>query len=122
MSSFQVSDEVTLDASGNGTLTFRPSGRTWKLTRVFMQVQNATTRAVSNTNEAQGTVYIGSLAATSLVGGTIAASTGDTAMADETVTDGTPLYVVFTGGDVGAIAVATIGGTQDDPEGGFRAQ
>lgn len=121
MSSFQVSDEVTLDASGNGTLTFRPSGRTWKLTRAFMQVQNATTRAVSNTNEAQGTVYIGSLAATSLVGNTIVASTGDTAVCDETVTDGTPIYVVFTGGDVGAIGVTTIGGMQDDPEGGFRA-
>lgn len=101
---------VTLDSSGNGTLSMKPWGGS-----VTWQPAVASVKASSNTNEASAKVYIGPSASDAYyVDGTLSGSTGDstTNVAGYTVdTHGNTLWVVWTGGDAGAQATCQINGT-----------
>ena len=108
------SGNVTLDGSGNGTLSMKPwgGGVTW-------QPQVVSVKASSNTSEASAKIYIGPEAADQYyVDGTLSGSTGDstTNVAGYSVdTHGNTLWVVWEGGDAGATATAQVNGTMVTP-------
>lgn len=101
---------VTLDGSGNGTLSMKPwgGGVTWQPSLVSV-------KASSNTKEASAKIYVGPSATDPyFVDGTLSGSTGDSSgkVSGFTVdTHGNTLWVVWAGGDVGAQATAQVNGT-----------
>lgn len=103
---------VTLDSSGNGTLSLKPWGGsvTWKPAVVSVKCS-------SDTSEASAKVYIGPSASDAYyVDGTLSGSTGDstTNVAGYTIdTHGNTLWVVWAGGDPGAQATCQINGTTE---------
>lgn len=107
---------VTLDVTGGGALRFAPAGEQW-------DVFNISVICSSNTNEATATVYKGQVGAMYRLSGTYAGSSGDNNQMDTPIhlNDGEALYVVWEGGDSGAIATATITGTKSVVSRGFRA-
>lgn len=94
---------VTLDGSGNGTATFQPNGNNARITTLFVKVATSTLQATVN-------IYKGQVADTSIIGSTPSGSTGAPAFGNIDLVDGETLYVVWTGGDVGAVATATFVG------------
>lgn len=107
-------DSVTLDGSGNGTLQMKPWGGA-----VTWQPQLVSVKASSNVLEASAKVYIGPSATDPyFVDGTLSGSTGDSTgkVAAFTVdTHGNTLWVVWAGGDAGALATAQVSGTLTAP-------
>lgn len=105
---------VTLDASGNGTLALKPwgGGVTWWPTTVSVKTSSATL-------EASAKIYIGPAATDQyFVAATLSGSTGDSTgrVAGRTVdTHGNTLWIVWTGGDVGAEATAVVRGVSTGP-------
>lgn len=107
-------DSVTLDGSGNGTLQMKPWGGsvTWKPSSVSV-------KASSNVVEAAARIYIGpSPTDPYFVDGTLSGSTGDSSgrVAGFSIdTHGNTLWVVWAGGDAGAVATAQVNGTTETP-------
>jgi hypothetical protein len=107
---------VILDASGNGTVAFQATGSAARVTNLFCKVSTVV-------NQATVSVYLGTIADTNRVFNNNSGSTGFTAQGQIDVPDGTILYVVWTGGDVGASAIATFSGRAipfDQIAGGFE--
>ena len=106
---------AVLDASGNGTVTLRPSGENWRVTGIAVV---ASTRVL----EARCIIYLGNAISQNIILSTYSGSSGDQGDgAPIDVTDGRPLTAVWTGGDVGATVTLTINGWASSPLGGFRA-
>lgn len=95
---------VTLDGSGNGTATFQPNGSNARITNLFVKVATAVNQAVC-------TIYRGQIGDMYAINTTQSGSTGAAATGIIDVQDGETLYIVWTGGDPGAIATATLIGT-----------
>lgn len=102
------SQSIRLNGSGAGTVRFAPVGWNWT-------VQRITVKASSAVNEAEASIYRGLIGEPYRIGTSISASTGDadTEISEE-LTDGTPLIVVWSGGDANALATATIRVLQED--------
>lgn len=112
---FKTSGTVILDGSGNGTVRLAPTGTDWYIDRIAVKVSP---KAVL---EAKAYIYEGQIADQYLITNTLIGSTGDTSSGDNIIlTDGTPLYVVWSGGDVGSTASVYIAGRQRVPNRGFR--
>lgn len=107
---------VTLDGTGMGAVRFAPTGEEW-------DVQNISVKCSTAVNEATAQVYIGQIGQLYRHSGTYAGSTGDNNNLEQVIhlTDGQPLFVVWTGGDAGATATATLSGQKTVPDRGFRA-
>lgn len=107
---------VVLDGSGMGALRFAPVGTQWDITNISVQVSSAV-------NEATATIYIGQIGSMYRHSGTYAGSSGDNNTLETPIhlNDGQPMYVVWTGGDAGATATATVSGIQTVPDRGFRS-
>lgn len=105
---------VTLDASGNGTLSMVPySGSlAWLPTVVSVSCS-------SNVKEAQCKIYIGpSPTASYFIDGTLSGSTGDSTSnvsGRQVDTHGNTLWAVWSGGDAGAQATMQVSGTEQRP-------
>lgn len=95
--------QTTLDGSGNGTVTFQPTGDNARITTLFVKVSTAVLQANVN-------IYKGQVADSNIVGNTPSGSTGAPAFGNIDLFDGETLYVVWSGGDAGAIATATFVG------------
>lgn len=103
------SDTVTLDASGNGIVTFYPeSFRTWVVTVINVR----TDQGVTVTPVPQCTVYLGHRDPGSILAQTWMGNRS-TAMGNALVQPGTPLIVEWTNGVVGSRATASLYGTMD---------
>jgi hypothetical protein len=109
-----ISSTVVLDASGNGALQFQAAG-------VKMEINNLSVRVSTAVNEATATVYKGQIGALYRLSGSYAGSTGDSNNDVIRLNDGERIWVVWTDGDAGATATATISGWQSVPGRGFRA-
>lgn len=111
-----ISGQVVLDSTGGGALRFAPAGEEW-------DVQNLSVRASSAVKEATADVYIGQVGSIYRHSGTYAGSSGDNNTLETPIhlQDGSPIFVVWTGGDVGATATATVSGQKSVPGRGFRA-
>lgn len=97
---------VTLDGSGNGSVTFGPKHprQAWRVNSVSVQVS-------TNTKEATAQVYRGTVSPGSRISGSISGSTGDTdADLNEHLWPGEYLTVKWTGGDAAARATVTYSG------------
>lgn len=105
-----IPGSVTLNGSGNGTLTFQPNGKNARITNLFGRVAPVSP-ATTPTNQAVVNVYLGQVADSNRVFNNNSGSTGFSANGQIDVQDGQTLYVVWTGGDAGAIASATFSGT-----------
>lgn len=109
------SGEVTLDASGNGTVQIGPdgSGETWLPTI-------ASVKCSSNTAEAACKIYAGHhVSDQNYIDGTLSGSTGDStgniAGIQVAVTRQRYVWAVWTGGDPGAQATLRLSGTKEIP-------
>jgi hypothetical protein len=109
-----VSASVTLDASGNGMVSFAATG-------VKLQINYTRVSVTTNTKEAIATIYKGQVGAAYQIEGSMAGSSGDTSDTVFYLNDGERIYIVWTGGDVGAVATAVVTGWQSVPGRGFRA-
>jgi hypothetical protein len=94
---------AVLNASGSGTATFQPNGSNVRITNLFVKVS-------TSVNQAVVTLYRGSVADSNAIGNTQSGSTGSIATGSIDLHDGETLYIVWTGGDVGASAIATLTG------------
>lgn len=113
---FQDVGNVVLDASGNGSVRLAPVGTDWYVDRVSVK---CSTHVLESTCK----IYLGQIQDSYFVAGTLSGSTGDASIGDNLlVTDGTALWAVWSGGDVGAIATINIFGRQSVPHRGFRTQ
>lgn len=100
--------KVTLDASGNGTVTLQPEGfRTWRVTVINVR----TTQGVTATPIPQCTVYLGSKGDGQIVAQTYMGNRS-TATGDITVQPSQPLLIEWTNGVPGTVATASLYGTQ----------
>jgi len=103
-----VSAQVTLDGSGNGTASIGPlsPGEVW-------DDLIAAVRVATNVNEAICTVYSGAAATAGYArGATTWGSTGDSTGQLSEVRVGGQVFAVWTGGDAGAVATLTVTGTR----------
>ena len=93
---------VVLNASGNGTIQCGPNrlGQTWKPTTVAVSTSTATKVPIAEV--LQGTTSLGA---------TFSGSTDTNTLTDVTVYPGQKLTITWTGGDVGAVATASVSGT-----------
>lgn len=98
-----IQQQVILNGSGNGQVTFQPNGSNARITNLFVKV--ATSAA-----QAQCFMYKGQVADSTLIQNTNSGSTGAAAQGSIDLMDGETLYVVWTGGDPGAVATATFVG------------
>jgi hypothetical protein len=103
-----VSAQVTLDGSGDGTASIGPlsSGEVWSgLT--------AAVRVATNVNEAICSIYSGAAATAGYGrGATTWGSTGDSTSQLSEVRVGGQVFAVWTGGDAGQVATLTVTGTK----------
>jgi hypothetical protein len=98
-----IPSQVVLDANGSGTVAFQPNGNNARITTLFVKVS-------TSVKQAAVTIYKGQVSDTNIVGNTNSGSTGAPAFGNIDLFDGETLYVVWTGGDVGATATATFVG------------
>jgi hypothetical protein len=94
---------VTLDGSGNGTLRFQATGKAIAITNLYASV-------ATQTSQAKCTIYKGQIGPQWAINTTNSGSTGSSAHGNIELLDGEAVYVVWTGGDAGAIATATFTG------------
>lgn len=94
---------TTLNGSGFGFVQFQPNGTNCRITNLFVKV--ATT-----TLQANCIVYKGQIADGNILSNTNSGSTGAPASGTIDLFDGETLFIVWRGGDAGAIATATIVG------------
>lgn len=106
----QVSDNfgpiyqnVVLDELGNGGISFQAVGSNVRLTNIFFRVETSIRQAVC-------TIYKGHVADGNRIYISNSGSTGASAVGNVDLFDGETCYVVWTGGDAGATATATITG------------
>lgn len=95
--------QVTLDASGNGTISWQPNGKNARVTNLFVKVTTVVLQATC-------TVYLGQISDGRAINLTNSGSTGAAASGQIDIQDGETLYVVWRGGDVGAVATVTLVG------------
>lgn len=107
----QVSDNfgpyplnVTLNGSGAGTVQFQPNGNNVRITNLFVKV-------ATSVRQATCTIYRGQIGDNYIVANTQSGSTGAPASGAIDLYDGEILYIVWSGGDAGAQATATLIGT-----------
>jgi hypothetical protein len=113
-----VTANVTLDASGNGSIRLAPAGEKWRINNISVQASSAV-------NEATATVYKRFIGTAYRHSGTYAGSSGDNNQLDEPIrlNDGEPIWIQWTGGDVGATATVVLTGEKTVPSmRGFRAR
>lgn len=94
---------VTLDGSGNGTVSFQSNGKNARITNLFVKVS-------TTTNQARCNIYRGQVSDSNIVNVTNSGSTGASLSGNIDITDGETIYVVWTGGDAGSTATATFSG------------
>jgi hypothetical protein len=109
-----VSASTILDASGTGSVRFQATDKKLEINNLSVIVSTAV-------NEAIATVYKGQIGSLYRLSGSFAGSTGDSNNDTIYLNQGESINVVWTGGDVGATATATISGWASVPDGGFRA-
>lgn len=98
-----IQQQVVLNGSGNGQVTFQPNGSNARITNLFVKVS-------TTVNQAQCFMYKGQVADSTLIQNTNSGSTGAAAQGAIDLMDGETLFVVWRGGDVGATATATFVG------------
>lgn len=98
---FRNTFEVVLDATGGGSINFRPSVGSW----LIKQVAASTS---TNVNEPEFTASING----SFVGGSYSGSKTNDTTFDQTLDAQEVLTGTWTGGDVGATATMTISGVK----------
>jgi hypothetical protein len=94
---------VTLNGSGDGTVQFQATGKNIRVTNLYVSVSTRTLQATC-------TMYKGQIGAQYAIKSTNSGSTGAAAAGSIDLLDGESLYVVWDGGDAGAIATATFTG------------
>lgn len=94
---------VTLNGSGDGTIQFQAVGKNIRVTNLYVSVSTRTLQAVC-------TMYKGQIGAQYAIKSTNSGSTGAAATGSIDLLDGESIYVVWDGGDAGAIATATFTG------------
>jgi hypothetical protein len=92
---------VVLNSSGNGTVNMGPTrlGQTWRPTIVAVSTSTATKVPIADVK--QGNTDLGS---------TFSGSNDSNALTGITVYPGQHLTITWTGGDVGAVATASVSG------------
>lgn len=104
----QDSRYVTLDANGQGIVTFGPGrpNTNWVVQRISVSVS-------SNVNEPTAKLYRGTINPGTLITGTYSGSNDtDSQIADNPLYPGEYYTCQWTGGDVGASASVSFGGTE----------
>jgi hypothetical protein len=104
----QDSRSVVLDGSGNGVVTFGPGrpNTQWRIERISVQVS-------SNTNEPEFNVYRGTPNPGTFITGTYSGSNDtDSQVSDSPLFPGEYYSAVWSGGDAGARAIVSFGGTE----------
>lgn len=94
---------ITLDANGNGALMFQAVGSNVRINNRSVRVSTAVKQAIATT-------YRGQIGDAYRLDATNSGSTGDNATSAIELRDGECIYIVWTGGDVGATATATFSG------------
>ena len=99
---------VTLDGSGNGTVTLQPPGfQTWNVTVINVR----TTQSVTTTPIPQCTVYLGTKGDGQIVAQTYMGNRS-TATGSIIVQPSQPLLIEWTGGVAGSTATVSLYGTK----------
>lgn len=94
---------VTLDGSGNGTVSFQATGKHLHVTNIYVSVATTTLQATA-------TIYKGYIGPAYAINGTNSGSTGAPGTGVIDLLDGEFIHVVWVGGDAGALATATFSG------------
>ncbi len=99
----RISDQVTLDASGNGQVELTCDVAGWTLTMAGLRVEP---RPVDREPEAQ--IFING----QFVGGSLSASMDSDTTFGQTMQQGEKIQAVWTGGDPGKTAILSLTGTK----------
>ena len=102
----RVSDQVTLDANGNGQVELKNSnyGTTWTVKLIGLRVEPR-----PSTLEPECSVFHDGL----FLGGSMTASLDADSAITEIVQTGEAIQAVWTGGDPGKTAILSLGGEQE---------
>lgn len=105
---------VVADGTGAGVIRIAPAGEDWQIKYIHVQASTRVLEAVStNYQQYIGPQYIKDATRTG--------SSGDTSDVVIDLNDGTPVYIVWTGGDAGTLYTANVSGTKSVAARGFRA-
>jgi hypothetical protein len=105
---FQDSRNVVLDGSGYGIVTFGPGrpNTQWSVERISVQVSSHVSEPIAN-------IYRGTVNPGTFITGTYSGSNDtDSQISDSPLFPGEYYTVEWTGGDVGATAICSFGGTE----------
>lgn len=105
---------ATLSAAGTAMVSFQATDKK-------LEINNISVICSSNVKESIANVYKGQVGTLYRISGSYAGSTGDSNNDTVYLNQGETVYIVWTGGDVGATATATISGWSSVPDRGFRA-
>lgn len=100
-----IQQQVTLNGSGNGTVSFQATGANVRITNLYVRVS-------TSTNQAIATVYKGFISDGNRISSTNSGSTGAACHGTIDLLDGETAIVQWTGGDAGAVATATFTGNK----------
>lgn len=98
-----IYQNVTLNGSGTGTVSFQAVGSAVRVSNIFFRVATTTAQAVC-------TIYKGQVAVGNIIFNSNSGSTGGNAKGNVDLFDGETLFVQWAGGDAGALATATFTG------------
>ena len=111
---FSMQQQITLDANGYGYIRLAPAGKKWQITSINVLCS-------THVLEARARIYVDQIGDAYAIDGTYSGSSGDTSDTVFYLTDGQPMYVEWSGGDVGTIASVRVLGWASVMNMGFRA-
>lgn len=103
-----------LDSAGSAVIRISPQGEKWEIETIHV-------RCTTRVSEAECRIYLGAIKDDSIIDATYSGSSGDTTNSRIYLEDGQPIFIQWTGGDVGSIVSAVVNGWRSNPIGGFRA-
>lgn len=113
-----VGQETLIDdgtgLTGTALIRLAPAGEQW-------EINLSNVLCSSRVNEALCRVYRDQIGDMYVIDGTYSGSSGDTSNTVIYLTDGQPLYFVWTGGDIGATCTVRVTGWKSQDRNGFRA-
>jgi hypothetical protein len=111
---FSQQSQVVLDANGYGLIRLAPTGQKWEVTSTNVLCS-------SRVLESRCRIYLDQVGDAYAIDGTYSGSSGDTSDTVHYLTDGQPMFIEWSGGDVGATASVRIIGWASVMGMGFRA-
>lgn len=109
-----IIQSAIVDATNTATIRVAPAAEDW-------QIDYTNVLCSTRVLEARCRIYTPQIGDLYAVDGTYSGSSGDTSDTQHILYDGTPMFIQWTGADIGSTVTVTLNGWKTVGDGGFRA-